>query len=469
MGLDVGFDMVPPLSKETKDAQDWANFLHCVRGYYKDDPNVVTESHYITFEAGEHPMLPFEGHKFLRFSSNLTGSNATGVYEYIEMVTAMAKMIFGHRVYSWSEAADQHGFYGWDKVYSARKTWGKPDEPESNALLPTTAELGRQATSDQNPDLFEVQQIPGKGRSLIALRDIAKGTRILHERPLFKIKSLPRTEMNKAVVEKLKSLSKEQQRQFLSLHNNFPGQHAFAGIIKTNALPCGCDSRTGGIYLTICLINHSCLPNAHNNWNGNEEYGVETIHAIKPIKAGEEITIDYSLAGPSSTRQPHLRKNFGFDCQCTVCSLPQHELESSDARRQRIQDLDDSIGDPMRMRTRPGASLADCRSLLQLSKEEYGDELASSAARLYYDAFLISVSHSDRARASVFAERAYKARVICEGEDSPSTQRMKRFMEDPTSHTRFGAYSSKWKGSDKFSPSSLNETEFDAWLWRRAD
>ncbi|KAI2602273.1 hypothetical protein GGR54DRAFT_529089 [Hypoxylon sp. NC1633] len=126
-----------------------------------------------------------------------------------------------------------------------------------------------------------------------------------------------------------------------------------------------------------------------------------------------------------------------------VVCLSQHELEASDARRLRMQALDGSIGDPMRMLTRPGASLADCRSLLRLSKEEYGDELASSAARLYYDAFQISASHSDRARASVFAERAYKARVICEGEDSPSTQRMKRFMEDPTSHKTFGAYSSK--------------------------
>ncbi|KAI0169855.1 SET domain-containing protein [Hypoxylon sp. FL1284] len=335
------------------------------------------------------------------------------------------------------------------------------------SVLPTAAELGQPAALNQNSDLFEVQQIPGKGKGLVALRDMPKGTRILRESPLFTVRSMPRADLNKAMTSKLGALSKEQQRQFLSLHNNFPGQHALAGIVKTNALPCGSGSSTGGIYLTICLINHSCLPNAHNNWN--EEFEVETIHAVKPISAGEEITIDYTDCGPSHIRRLKLRESFGFDCQCPACSQPPKELEASDARRVQMERLDESIGNPMRMQSRPSASLADCRSLLQLSKEEYGEPLASPAARLYYDAFQISAVHGDRSRAAAFAEKAYKERVVCEGEDSPSTQHMKRFMENPASHSSFGAYSSKWKGSSKFSPSSLSETEFEAWLWRRAN
>lgn len=278
---------------------------------------------------------------------------------------------------------------------------------------------------------------------------------------------MPQPALEKTLAAKLKVMSKEQQRQFLSLHNNHPGQYAFGGIVKTNALPCGSGSSTGGIYPTICLINHSCLPNSHNNWN--DDHKTETIHAIKPIQAGEEITIDYSHGDPSHIRQQHLRQSFGFDCQCTVCSLPQRELKASDTRRLQTQRLDDKIGDPTRMLSQPGASLADCRSLLRLLEEEYGEAPASSAARLYYDAFQISVAHSDRPRASMFAERAYRARIVCEGEDSPLTQRMKRFMDNPASHNNFGVYSTKWKGSDKYSPSSLNTTEFEAWLWRRAN
>ncbi|KAI1134487.1 SET domain-containing protein [Hypoxylon sp. FL0543] len=441
MGAHAGFDMVPPLSKGADDVQDW---------------------------TGEHPRLPFEGHKFRRFSSKITGSTATStnVDQYISMVTSMAKMIFGYRVQTWNELADQLGFYGWDEVYSMMETWDKPDEAKPDSPDLTTAEQGQQAAPSLRPDLFEVQQIPGKGRGLVALSDIAKGTRIISESPLFTTANMAPPNLQEAVASKLKALSKEQQRQFLSLHNNFPGRNAFAGIFRTNALPCGCDAIAGGIYPTICLINHSCLPNAHNNWNS--EHKLETIHAIKPIKAGEEITIDYSRGDPSSVRHEQLREAFGFDCQCTVCSRPQQELKLSDARRREIQSLDDNIGNPTRMLSHPCASLADCRSLLRLSKEEYGETGVVLEMRLYYDAFQISAAHSDRTRASAFAERAYRARVICEGEDSPVTQQMKRFVENPALHSTFGCYSTKWKGSNKFSPSSLSPTEFEAWLWRHA-
>ncbi|XXH01880.1 hypothetical protein Hte_008242 [Hypoxylon texense] len=468
MGIDAGFDMVPRLSNGSEDTKQWATFLHCIRHHYKDDPQVEVKSHWIEFNAGEHPRLPFQGHKFLRFSSKVSGSTAesTGVWQYIETVTGVAKVIFSHRVQSWHEAADQHGFYGWDEVYSVMKTWEEPNEPESPNPLPAAAGSAQQAPTSPQPDLFEVQRIPGKGRGLIALCDIAKGTRIISETPLLLVESMPQPALERTLAAKLKAMPKEQQRQFLSLHNNFPGQYAFGGVAKTNALPCGSGSSTGGIYPTICLINHSCLPNSHNNWNSN--YDVETIHAIRPIKAGEEITIDYSHGGSSHIRQQRLRNSFGFGCQCAGCTLPQQELKASDTRRVQIQRLDEEIGDPTRMYTQPEGALADCRSLLQLLKEEFGEATAPAAARLYYDAFQIAVAHSDRARASVFAERAYKARIICEGEDSPLTQRTKRLMENPTSHSNFGGYSTKWKGSDRFSPSSLSTTEFEAWLWKRA-
>ena len=108
---------------------------------------------------------------------------------------------------------------------------------------------------------------------------------------------LPISLMESKIAEKLKSLSKTQQRQFLLLHNNFPGKHPFSGIVKTNALPCGSNSGIGGIYPTVCLINHSCLPNAHSSWNSDTK--CETSYAIRYINAGENITISYDRGGPS--------------------------------------------------------------------------------------------------------------------------------------------------------------------------
>jgi hypothetical protein len=37
----------------------------------------------------------------------------------------------------------------------------------------------------------------------------------------------------------------------------------------------------------------------------------------------------------------------------------------------------------------------------------------------------MTIAHGDQARASAFAERGYKMRVICEGEDSPETRKLK--------------------------------------------
>lgn len=313
--------------------------------------------------------------------------------------------------------------------------------------------------------LFEVQTVPGKGKGLVARFNIAKGTRIVYESPLFTTQNLsPVSQMESNIATKLKSLSKTQQRQFLSLHNNFPGKHPFSGVVKTNALPCGHNSLIGGIYPTICLINHSCLPNAHNNWNSDTE--CETIHATRHINAGEEITISYDRGDPADSRRTILKNAFGFDCNCSLCSLPPPDLHLSDARRIRIQHLDDAIGDPDRVTNRPDDCLADCHSLLQLLNEEYDGGAVSAIARLYYDAFQISITHGDQARASVFAERAYKSRAICEGEDSSATQKVKKLAEDPAGHRNFGI-SRRWKTAKGLVPKGLDADEFERWLWRQ--
>lgn len=248
--------------------------------------------------------------------------------------------------------------------------------------------------------LFEIQTVPGKGKGLVARFNIAKGIRILDKKPLFTTRYLSSdSQMESNVATKLKSLSKSQQRQFLSLHNNFPGKNPFSGVCKTNALPCGPNSEIGGIYPTICLINHSCLPNAHNNWNSDTE--CETIHAIRHIYEGEEITISYDRGGPSDSRRSYLKDAFGFDCDCSACSLPFPELQISDARRLQIQRLDNEIGDSDRVMNRPGECLAACHSLLQVLEEEYHGGAGALIARLYYDAFQISITHGDQARARV--------------------------------------------------------------------
>ncbi|KAF4437246.1 SET domain-containing 5 [Fusarium acutatum] len=206
-----------------------------------------------------------------------------------------------------------------------------------------------------------------------------------------------------------------------------------------------------------------CLANSLNNWNS--EAGHETIHAIRPIKAEEEVTIYYDEGGPSNLRRPMLKKSFGFDCACSLCTLPPSQLQASDDRRVRIQQLDTSIGNSFTMMINPKAGLKACLSLLHTLEEEYGVCAVQHNARLYYDAFQICIAHGDVGRATTFAERSYRAKVICEGEDSTETLRMKSFVLQPTTHSSFGALSLRWKTDKEEAFSGYDTVEFEKWLF----
>lgn len=335
-----------------------------------------------------------------------------------------------------------------------------------NILSTAESALSSESASEcLAPSSYMIRSIQNKGKGLITRVSIASGTRILIEKPLFTASSLVGS-LDNVVLAKVKALSKEQQRQFLSLCNNFPGKNPFSGIFKTNALPCGPDSPIGAVYANICFINDTCIPNSHNNWNSKT--GLETIHAIRDIKAGEEITISYEAREPARQRLIKLRDAFGFDCKCELCSRPATELQESDARRIKIKQLDEAIGDPGRTMNVPHRAIADCHEMLDLILQEYGGSLPPLEARLYYDAFQISIIHSDQARASAFARKAFEARLICDGEDSPETVKMKSLIHNPSHHQSFGV-SKKWRTMKTGVPKGLKEKEFEEWLWKRGE
>ncbi|KAF1837749.1 SET domain-containing protein [Decorospora gaudefroyi] len=459
MGIDAGFDMVPRLSKSALDRFNWDSFIRRVKEEYKDDDRVEIKPNYIEFNVGEHPLLPFEGHKFLRFSSKISGSLCGDAQEYVSTVSLIAEVSFGSRALCWSEIYDQYGHYGWKEVHESIRTYEQRDpqeRPTSIAQLIT----GTDPIADMGLSLYEIRSIPGKGKGLVARFNISKGARIIVEKPLFTITPAAAS-IESNVIAKVRALSKDQQRQFLSLHNNFQGKSIFGGICKTNALPCGVDAIVGGVYPTICLINHCCVPNAHHSWNSKTNS--ETVHALRYIQAGEEIMIAYDYDKASAPRRANLKNSFGFDCSCRLCSLPRSELQKSDERRLRIKQLDEAIGDSSRVMNTP--VLADCQEMLRLLDEEYDGGSSPPDARLYYDAFQIAITHSDQARASVFGERMYKARVVCEGEDSPATVCAKNFMQHPAQHLNFGA-SKRWRTTKTAVPKGLNGEQFEKWLWR---
>jgi hypothetical protein len=164
--------------------------------------------------------------------------------------------------------------------------------------------------------LYKITTIDSKNQGCVATYKIKAGARIRSGAPLFTLPLTPLQNTESVIIKRLKSLDKDQQRAFLSLHNAHGGKYSdFLGIVKTNMMPLGADSPTGGIFLEASRINHTCNPNAQNMWN--ENLNKITIHSIKDIEEGEEITVSYlAVSANYQNRQKKLKGSFSIDCTC---------------------------------------------------------------------------------------------------------------------------------------------------------
>ncbi len=70
-----------------------------------------------------------------------------------------------------------------------------------------------------------------------------------------------------------------------------------------------------------------------------------------------------------------------------------------------IQHLNNAISNSDRVINRSDNYLANYQFLLQVLKEKYNDDADALIAKLYYDAFQISITHDDQARASRFVKK----------------------------------------------------------------
>jgi SET domain len=296
---------------------------------------------------------------------------------------------------------------------------------------------------------YAIRAIAGKGKGLVATTRITKGTRLLSEIPIFKVpRDNPDSEaLQRIVANEVKSLNDDHQRAFFDLTNIHGNAHSESlGIARTNVLPLGSKARFGGLFLEASRINHSCRHNAQNTWN--ENIGRLTIHALRDIEVGQEITITYLASTAEYVERQHfLKEKFKFACTCELCSLSRAQRKRSDSRLRKLQAIDNSIGEFFWGGLEPEEALHLLRTMFDLFKEE--GIWDASIKRAYKDAYDIAIESDDESRARVFAERAYGALRVIEGDDSPLTMEMKQAAEKLPVQT----------------PQGMNETEFENWLW----
>ena len=182
-----------------------------------------------------------------------------------------------------------------------------------------------------------VTEIPGKGRGLVASKDIKKGELVFNDKPVIEVNGASEVE---SLMEKIENLPSEAKLQF-NLLKGFGGESlesliaqkgnfgAIFEITVNNSRIVDDQNKAFSLYLNLALLNHSCAPNAYvgklyeKDRNGNPNW-IE-IRANKDISKGEEVTFCYfgdlnRHCCSNQARKAHVKKEYGFDCHCQVCS-----------------------------------------------------------------------------------------------------------------------------------------------------
>ncbi|EAT86567.1 hypothetical protein HBH56_155460 [Parastagonospora nodorum] len=318
---------------------------------------------------------------------------------------------------------------------------------------------------------YAIVDVAGKGKGVVATVDIPKGTRIICETPILILdQRVPNTpayvqQLDSHIFKQMYALSVDQQLDIVSMSNIYPYKdlkEMHRGIMRTNALPCGPDLSFAGLFLQACRINHACDNNAQNFWNDNIDK--LTIHAVRDIGQGEEITISYlSSSQNPQARQQELQHNFKFSCACRLCSLPSEQSKALDAKLDRIVEIDTIIEEAGTQ-----GLVSPARRMLGYVDEQVRlwDGHTIGLARAYPDAFQLSIANGDLARARVFAGRTLQLCLIAMGDDSPDVTEYAGLVRDPTAHPYYGM-SMQWKTGLKDAPQDMDLEEFENWLWKR--
>ena len=195
--------------------------------------------------------------------------------------------------------------------------------------------------------------MPGKGLGAVATRSIARGERILCEEPLVAWRSVAdaRGEHDFARLQALvDALAPSERRAFYSLSQSselYGAARTARGVWGCNAYPCldGLAPTADGVtrsavFAHACRINHACHPSCHIAWH--DGLGCMTVHALRSIQPGEELSVAYiggDTLGTRASRQALLSRTYGFCCQCAACALRGDALGASEARQQRLFEL----------------------------------------------------------------------------------------------------------------------------------
>jgi len=212
-------------------------------------------------------------------------------------------------------------------------------------------------------------EIPGKGRGLVAARDIKMGEQILTDKAVISLDCSCdcgncdftccnlTPELTKRFVKQVDKMSDSDRNAFNELKSS-TAWYDKKPCLRENVGQEDCleelnifffNTRSSNLFLSIALINHSCSPNTEMGdfgWDSNE-VDICELRAIKDISRGQEITTFYQrklsrdVLETKAERQKTLIEDYGFQCRCEVC---RGEIPDQDDIIKKIRNLRRSLG-----------------------------------------------------------------------------------------------------------------------------
>ena len=287
--------------------------------------------------------------------------------------------------------------------------------------------LGVADTSDiPDPRPYEVRDVPGKGKVLVATEPIKRGTKFLSNEPGMVVH---RGFFNETFPEKqgplleaaVKLLPPETQKRVYAQIDPTNGVLTLKDVVERRPFETnlglvwvGVDGFSGEKHLInvpgAAMLPHHCRPNAAFHVDGHL---VHQVSAVRKIEPGEEISISYFNPFLSTAdRQANTQQGFGRPCTCDACTTggTLDQILVSDARLEEIRAIESRLRDfDAKITTGTLARLA------QLYQEE---GLESRMADMYG---LVAIGYNSlgyQKRAIKYASLAVQAGIIQDGPGS---------------------------------------------------
>jgi hypothetical protein len=219
---------------------------------------------------------------------------------------------------------------------------------------------------------YQIVDIPGKGKGVVALRDFEQNERIMTERMLLERKSIN---------DDFSKLSEPEQSAVMAL---MPVEGSLLDKFLLNAMSCseeGDFDQVSGLFINMSRINHDCLGNSFHWFIPYLKS--KALFASRKINAGEEITFSYMKNPSDSIQRRQFQSHYHVDCHCEGCSTP-----SIMNKMKEIPELDEKIGEyGQRMQTEKAIKAGE--HLLQLYEELHWG--VPGFIRTYYDLFQVGI------------------------------------------------------------------------------